>query len=307
MNLMFGGVPLVTSQITTEESLKLPRSTEQEVWIQAASDFERAATLLPSSPSVFGKIDKYDAMAFLARVNLQQNNWNNAVTVLGDIYNNSGHELEPVWTDMWTLEAEKTSKEYMLSSIWSNFFPNNFYAQAWLYKVEDLTAQGYFLYKPGLYSSFEVGDIRRDATVGFASDGRPENNKYDFGFIGTNWTMDIVVLRFSDIVLMYAEALSMANNSVQQQSFDLMNDIRSRAGLTDLTATEIPDMDAFVEAILAERRVEFLWEGTRYADLKRHNALLRKLNDIGYVFDESYLTIPVPQSEIDKVAPGLYD
>ena len=144
-------------------------------------------------------------------------------------------------------------------------------------------------------------------TLGFDIDGIAENRKYDFGKIGNLWTMDIQVLRFSEIQLLYAEAISLAAGSVQQQSLDLINEIRTRAGLGNIEMADVPNMNTFIEVVLAERRAEFVFEGKRYADLKRHNLLVQNLNAIGYNFDDSYNYLPIPQSEKDKVPDGLYD
>ena len=107
--------------------------------------------------------------------------------------------------------------------------------------------------------------------------------------------------------MLYAEAISLAAGSVQQQSLDLINEIRTRAGLGNIEMADVPNMNTFIEVVLAERRAEFVFEGKRYADLKRHNLLVQNLNAIGYNFDDSYNYLPIPQSEKDKVPDGLYD
>lgn len=305
MNLVFGGVPRVTSVITNEEALSTPRASEEEIWQQAVGDFQNAAALLPATAPTFGRIDRYDAETFQARSLLQQRKWEEAVPLLRNIYENSGHALEEDWANMWSLEAEKNSNEIMLSSIWSDLVPNNDFAQQYLKVDGDPTTQGNFVYKPGLLDSFEEGDIRKDATVGVSELGFDQNNKYDYGKVLNNWTMDIVVLRFADVVLMYAEALTMAAGSVQTTSLELINQTRSRAGLSDLTMNDVPTVDAFVEKILQERRAELLFEATRFADLKRHDKLLEKLAEIGYNFNSDYLLLPIPQSEIDKMPDVL--
>ncbi len=307
MNLGLGSVPKITESITPQEALEIGLSPADEILAQAITDLATAAALLPESAEVFGKLDKYDAMAFQAKALMQLNDWSAALPILRDVFENSGHSLEPVWIDMWTLEAEKTSPEFMFQAIFSELADNNPFAQQLLYIEGDNTTQEVFRYKEGLFDSFEPGDIRRDETLGFDSNGIAQNNKYDFGRVNNLWTHDIQVLRFTDVQLLYAEAISMAAGTVQQQSLDLINETRNRAGLADLTLAEVPDIDAFVEAILAERRAEFVFEGQRYPDLKRHGLLVEKLNAIGYSFDDSYLTLPIPQSEKDKVPNGLYD
>jgi starch-binding outer membrane protein, SusD/RagB family len=301
MNLVLGGVPIVTTEITANEALVKARATEQETWQQITADFTQAASLLPQRPSTFGRIDQFDAKAFLAKTYLQQQRWAEAVPVLADIYANSGHILEPVWTNMWNLPGQKNSRELMLTSIWSDLIPNNDFAQQFLRIDGDPTTQGVFIYKPGLLNSFETNDLRKNASVGVTPLGFDQNRKYQFGKVLNNWTMDVVVLRFTDIVLMYAEALTMAAGSVQQQSIDLLNLTRKRAGLPERTMADFPNQNAFVEAILAERRAEFIFESSRFADLKRHGKLLEKLANIGFNFSENYKFLPIPQSEIDKM------
>ncbi|MFP4294129.1 MAG: RagB/SusD family nutrient uptake outer membrane protein [Cyclobacteriaceae bacterium] len=119
------------------------------------------------------------------------------------------------------------------------------------------------------------------------------------------FTTDIVAMRYTDVELMYAEALTMDAGSVQQASIDIINTIRNRAGLEDTDLSTSSPVDAFVDVLLGERRAEFMWEGTRFADLKRHDLLLDKLKDIGYNFDQTYLLFPLPGLEVEKMQ-GLW-
>lgn len=316
MNLVFGGVPLVTAEISTAEALAKGRASESETWDLVANDFEEAVSLLPLTPSELGRIDKHAAAAYLAKTYLMQKRWNDAIPVLKDIYDNSGHILEENFTDMFNEAAESSSKEYMLTTIYTSLVPNNLYAAGYLHVDGDPSTQGQFFYRPdvldgdGLDSKpefWESGDIRKDATVGVSPvEMRPLNKKFTYGQVGNDWTPDMIVVRFADVVLMYAEALTMAAGSVQQQSLDLMNRTRNRAGLDDLTLADVPNMESFVEAILQERRSELYFEPVRYADLKRHDKLLEKVNAFGSTFDDTYLLYPIPQNERQR-APGTLE
>ena len=299
LNIMFEGVPLVLKPLSIEESYQLGRSTLEETWAQTEKDFTEAASLLPAKVSNYGRIDKYDAKAFLAKAYVQQRKWKLAKDALSDVYTNSGASLQPVWGDMWTLIGQSSSPEVMLASLWNESFPDDDMGQ-----FSPTPAGGFrFMYmKTGLFESFENGDIRRDQTVGF-SNGVTWNYKYDFGYkVGVGgFISDVVVLRFSDVQLLYAEAITMDAGAVQQQSIDLINTTRKRAGLSSILMADVPTINAFVDKLLAERRAEFVWECQRYGDLKRHNKLVSNLNAIGYKFDENYNRIPIPQSEIDKM------
>ncbi len=309
LNLWFGGVPSVTEPLGVDESYSLGRSSEAEIWAIAESDFSQAASLLDPSVEI-GRVDEYDARVYLAKTLMQQQKWGEAETALANVFTNSGAALEPSWNNLWSLDVEKSSQEYMLSVLLSPAAPNNNWAQQFLYMENTPGLQGNFRYKPGYYESFEAGDIRRDATLGYTPNQlREENRKYDFGYDLSEFRFigDIVVIRFADVQLLYAEAISMNAGSPQQQSLDLMNETRNRAGLGPLTLGDVPTLDDFVTAILAERRAELAFEGHRYSDLKRQDKLVEYVNAMGgvYNFDNTYNYVPIPQQEIDKVGSDI--
>jgi starch-binding outer membrane protein, SusD/RagB family len=307
--LWFGGVPLVTKQLSLDESYELGRSTEADTWAQVQSDYSVAYQLLDPSVEI-GRVDKYDAGAFLGKAYMQQQKWAEAESVLAAVFNNSGAMLEPNFNDNWTFEAETASREYMLSVRHGPQNPANTWRQWYIYMPWNPQEykQGY---KPGFYESFEAGDIRRDETLGFAEKTLAEMNlKHDYGTDPETqeYWGDIIVLRFADVQLLYAEAISMNAGSPQQQSLDLMNETRNRGGLGPLFLADVPTLDDFVTAILAERRAELALEGHRYSDLKRHDKLVEYVTALGPPydqFDETYNYIPIPQIEIDKVGSDV--
>jgi starch-binding outer membrane protein, SusD/RagB family len=93
-----------------------------------------------------------------------------------------------------------------------------------------------------------------------------------------------IMVRYADILLMYAECL---NNLTQvhtvtdlqgntetffrdeKQMAEAFNQVRHRAGLPGLTKDEISSKDNFFEALKNERMIEFLHEGLRYYDVRR--------------------------------------
>ena len=87
---------------------------------------------------------------------------------------------------------------------------------------------------------------------------------------GTPYTDYVPVIRYSDVLLMLAEARTRSTNSVDAQAVALLNAVRNRsdAGIT-FTAANFPNAAALIDAILKERRIEFLGEGLRSPDLLR--------------------------------------
>jgi hypothetical protein len=76
---------------------------------------------------------------------------------------------------------------------------------------------------------------------------------------------DVPVLRYSDVLLMKAEA-----DGNTTASKDLINLIRRRAGLADIVS--FASQDAFEKALSLERKLEFAFENQRWFDLLRFNA-----------------------------------
>ena len=122
---------------------------------------------------------------------------------------------------------------------------------------------------------------------------------------------DLVLLRFADVRLMYAEAQNEAvgpDAAVYQQ----VNDVRARVSMPPLPAGL--SQAQMRDRIRHERRVELAVEGLRYFDLRRWGIAIQKLN--GFVqnpvfpnvktkYEEKYDFWPIPQTEIDRNATAL--
>ena len=72
---------------------------------------------------------------------------------------------------------------------------------------------------------------------------------------------------------MQSEAEARNNASITQRAIDLVNTVRNRALATPLvdayTLASFATKNALINAILKERRIEFLAEGKRWADIHR--------------------------------------
>ncbi|MBU2949950.1 RagB/SusD family nutrient uptake outer membrane protein [Tamlana agarivorans] len=120
------------------------------------------------------------------------------------------------------------------------------------------------------------------------------------GEIGDN---DWIVLRYADVLLMYAEAiLAGGDSTTDQRAVDAFNQVRLRAGLND-------QANVTKALLLQERRLEFVYENQRLYDLIRFgeaDRVLQKFSDdnsLFYTNEKKYL--PFPQRELDNL-PGFY-
>ncbi|MGB3618883.1 MAG: RagB/SusD family nutrient uptake outer membrane protein [Catalinimonas sp.] len=110
-----------------------------------------------------------------------------------------------------------------------------------------------------------------------------------------NWRF----LRYSDVLLMYAEVIVLAGQD-ESRAFDLVNQVRDRVGLSPLTGD-------IRTAIMTERRREFAFEAKRIHDLQRYerNGWINSVTDfLPFYRKERHETLPLPQREID-LAGGI--
>ena len=123
-----------------------------------------------------------------------------------------------------------------------------------------------------------------------------------------NWPL----LRYADVLLMYAEALNETSGTPPQEAIELVNQIRRRAfGLPqnaisarDLWPSMTADTESFRNAIYLERRLELAFEGHRWFDLIRTGTYQTVMNShfgssSPYKVESYHRLFPVPQQEID--------
>ncbi|WP_207512489.1 RagB/SusD family nutrient uptake outer membrane protein [Longitalea luteola] len=95
--------------------------------------------------------------------------------------------------------------------------------------------------------------------------------------VGYNWVM----IRFSDVLLMYAEAVNELNNGPTAAAIAAFEEVRKRAyrGNTNLIGATPTDKAGFFAALDNERFLEFGHEGIRKYDLLRWGQLANKLSE----------------------------
>lgn len=120
----------------------------------------------------------------------------------------------------------------------------------------------------------------------------------DHLFIFNLGQLDVPVIRYAELLLMQAEAL----NETAADGHAALNQVRDRAGLPALAGLST---EAFREAVIHERRLEFPFEGIRWFDLITSGLADEVINAIdepgiprAYVSGLSEL-LPIPQSEIE--------
>lgn len=127
----------------------------------------------------------------------------------------------------------------------------------------------------GIMTRYDLNDGVKGSTTYLS---HPALTKYidinvAIGKLGTSFQYadrNFVIYRYVDAMLLYAEADNELNGPTEK-SISLINNIRNRAGLEDLTDDKTADKDSFREAIHYERRIELHAECKRRFDLIRWN------------------------------------
>lgn len=119
----------------------------------------------------------------------------------------------------------------------------------------------------------------------------PNNNSQGTG-------LDHCVIRYADVLLMYAEVLNELGNS---KCYDYINLVRARAGLAPLSGLS---KEAFREHMMLERAWELCYEGNRRFDLVRWGVFAERAGEwnpqlTANIKANKHEFWPIPQSERD--------
>ena len=114
---------------------------------------------------------------------------------------------------------------------------------------------------------------------------------------------DQIILRYADVLLMYAEALNEISYSNSQTSDAMvaLNAVHTRAGLSPVQITELADQDSFRKAIMLERQQEFPYEGHRWFDLVRMGGAKEAMKAEGHTIQDFQFLYPIPKTELERI------
>jgi len=317
-----GDVPLILHDPTTVDVNKLlvPRTSKDSVYQQIIADLSDAANL----PKVFtgadkGRVTSGAAHGLLAKVYVTRRQWAAALTELQQVINGGyGYDLFDNFQDAFQ-KATKNGKEHLFSvQFESNLGAKN---STQFVSSGDFNSFNVAVY-PGdipsdsLYKIFDENDTRRSVTFFTTLYNAATGKNVDFGaprfakFIDFSLSplsnqaqsgINYPVLRYADILLLYAETLNEINGGPTADAYTAINRVRSRAHIDNL-ATGL-NQSQFREAVFLERRKEFIQEGNRWFDLARrggtylYDALKKLPAKTGAAVKDTLY--PIPQSERD--------
>lgn len=303
MYRIWGGVPATKHVVSAAEALKVARYSDEQMFDLIAGDLKEIVdnNYLPDtySSADMGRATSGAAKALLGKVYLTFHKWTEAKDILSqligkyqlvspiaqvfDVDNKNNNEI--IFAVHFNKEIEGEGHSY-----WYN-----------LTNASDDTNQ-----TSSLLNTFPTGDARKDLItyVQVEKNVRLMNKFYDtksptFKTVGN----DQILLRYADVLLMYAEALNEIQYDASEGSLALkyLNAVRQRAGISNLTVKQLPTQEKFRKGILVERQREFPYEGQRWFDLVRMGFAKSVMAENGVEIKDYQLLFPIPQQEIEKV------
>ncbi|NCI46465.1 RagB/SusD family nutrient uptake outer membrane protein [Sediminibacterium soli] len=328
---LFGRVPLVDKIYDAASQSNIAQSAPAQLYTFIEQDLQFAANTLPVSwdAKFIGRATRGAANGLLTKVYLTQQKWAAAVTAANAVIGSGQYDLSTPYAKIFGEDGEN-SKESVFE-IQATADATNMTTPYGIQYTNVQGVRGTGVWDLGwgwntpstqLEGAYETGDPRKDRTILYAGGttvygeavptGLP-NPRYNHkvhtnpsfrNSIGNRfgWWMNVRILRYSDVLLMYAEAQNEAGNTGEALDKLEMVRARARAGnntlLPKITTT---DQGLLRDAIRKERRVELAMEHDRFFDLVRWGIAAQTLQAAGKSnFNNGRDNLmPIPQTQID--------
>ena len=327
---VYGDVPLVLKEISISESYDILREPKENVYNQIIADLKEAQDLPVSySTAEDGRATQGAAKALLANVYMTLHKYAEAETILAEIINSGRYSLLENTPGSLNIDGYKNvfspvnhnSKEGIFeiqflkggygegSNYANNFAPENSGTNV----VAVGGTGGNNIPEMDIYNAYEEGDLRRDFSMSLGYYDNRKNNEWvesryvckfmDVPYQNNDASNNYPVIRYADVILMYAEALN--QNGKTAEACKYLNMTRRRGFGYQTTETSPVDLQTqFALMVEQERRVELAFENHRWFDLIRTGRAVEVMRSKGFSLNETNLICPIPQKQID-VNPKL--
>lgn len=303
MYRIWGGVPATKHVVSAAEALKVARYSDEQMFDLIAGDLKEIVdnNYLPEtySSADMGRATSGAAKALLGKVYLTFHKWTEAKDILSQLIGK--YQLVSPIAQVFNVDNKNNNE-----IIFAVHFNKEIEGEGHSYWYNLTNASDDTNQTSSLLNTFPTGDARKDLItyVQVEKNVRLMNKFYDtksptFKTVGN----DQILLRYADVLLMYAEALNEIQYDASEGSLALkyLNAVRQRAGISNLTAKQLPTQEKFRKGILVERQREFPYEGQRWFDLVRMGFAKSVMAENGVEVKDYQLLFPIPQQEIEKV------
>ncbi|GAA3611421.1 RagB/SusD family nutrient uptake outer membrane protein [Flavivirga amylovorans] len=327
----FGEVQLTTFENQSDvENLK--QATVTEIYESIIANLKDAESKLPDSFEEKGRPTKGAAKALLAKVYLTMAGWpleDTSKYALArdkakEVIDSGIYSLEPNFANLWKEENKLTNREFIFAfygSIASDGISGSHLHVASRHWGNGEGGWGDFYSEDRFFNAFP-NSPRKDATfTSVFADGtswedagvQPHMAKYrDAGdTVGNDGEGFVVLLRYADVLLIYAEAENNAEGAPTTAALEAVNQVRRRAeGFDDINTPSSVDIPTsmsqaeFDKAVIEERHWELAFELNRWFDLVRKKMVVEVNKDVHPNVTENNRLLPKPSAQL---IPGILD
>ena len=341
---LFGDVPLIKIQQTAAHDLQVHRAPKEQIYELIIQDLKDAASLLPAQyeqSSDIGRATKGASLGLLAKVYLTLKRYDDTISTIEELETLNVYSLNKKYDwnfdysrengpeSLFEVQYEKDVTTYAeFDILGQGAWHNDYLAPLAPIAIGGRWGNfGWFAVYQEFVDSYEPGDLRKKVSVwcqgdqykGWSYDpscSQTGHNvkKFLCEDIGQDRAMDsplnFPVLRYADVLLMYAEALNETGHTKEAcapatsyEEGGPLNRVRARAGLPNV---DTEDQAELREIIRHERRMELAFEGGhRWFDLIRYDEngeyAKKFFHSIGKTnfTTPKHLLLPVPMDDID--------
>jgi hypothetical protein len=277
--------PLVETPLARLSNTDMVKYIESDL-LAAAQD------LKTPQDATYGRFSQGLARMILIRLYLHEKRWADVEAQTNAIMAMNYYKLDSDYVALWDTKAPVDSKEV----IWA--IPCD-YAGTSENQWQLMVLPGNYPGKQGygtiqsswsFYDSFEANDVRKTNLITnyIGTDGVTYNRAHPGSYMQLGpiplkisadasrttglTTVDIIMYRYADVLLSKAEALANKTGTPTQEAIDLINIVRTRAGLGTVLLANYSTIDSFNTMLLLERSHEYWCENGQYrSDLIRMN------------------------------------
>jgi hypothetical protein len=322
---LFGRVPIIEKLMTAEELASLRQASTTDLYAFILKDLNEAIPLLPDSYTKewAGRINKYTAMAIKAKVHLYLSEWESVASLCDQIMASGRYSLMSSFREVFSIDGKNCKEslfEIQSSTLgkssgeaayieyafvqgprsntpsnmqgWGFCTPSDKLIQFFEDRGETVRAATTFLYRGTITPE---GDEIKATCANPVYNGKVYTpSKYNkWSYNGYGFDQSVRILRYSDVLLMFAEAKlqgATSGNASGYTALSAVNEVRDRVKLSLLPAVTLQD-------VWDERRAELALEEDRFFDLIRTGQATAALAAKGYN-DAKHRVFPIPATQM---------
>ena len=333
---LFGAVPLYTDGMLDPALNPKARASTEEVYALIIADFQEAASTLPSSwdadhagrptsgaakgllakayltmaTAPLNKVDNYQKAATAAKSAMDDPGGYQLVHNIGDVFKSENKYSKEM---MWSFNSNGT---YLVAegNLWAPWGAPGIGCCGWGNFSAERRMDTLWPDQPRKHA-YLVTDINGVNYKDWGSQNPtcikwlpPNISQSDYD--NYNQTANLPIIRFADVLMIYAEATNMANGSPNQAACDAVNQVVDRANgyVANVPGhprfTTAMSKTQFDDAIIMERNWELCFEYDRWFDICRKR-ILDKVSPsyllINYSVDDYLYPIPEVDLRLNKL------